>query len=379
MGFLRRLFGAEGSFTWGSDPNRTLVDAPRKGSAKQQRPYTEIELTPWSATRLAVIFKSFAQSNSIEDLAHARQARECLSRFWLEAPVDQLAMLYQSPVGQCYRLMLSTNLSSVEPTVEEKLWREGLARKMPSSSTKPEFVNLLLALMPYCERGKLKLLNATETVPQWLISDYAALFEPGLNRLLSRPAGLLGAAGTTTASRPAPVAARPAQPAPQPRSQEPLTVPAMGQRRGAEALALVNDSAFIGRMTGLVNLYTIDPNDGDLKRELQLLRRELGQVWLELSPEVLEQAYQSPFGQLYRNFLGSGFSREDLPAEDQQLRQQYIPAVSDMARPGAINVLLAVMPFFSPGKIQFGGGEQFVPAWLLQDVRAFNGGVSTAR
>jgi len=31
-------------------------------------------------------------------------------------------------------------------------------------------------------------------------------------------------------------------------------------------------------------------------------------------------------------------------------------------------VLLAVLPFFPPGKIQFGGGEQFIPAWLLQDI-----------
>jgi branched-chain amino acid transport system permease protein len=30
--------------------------------------------------------------------------------------------------------------------------------------------------------------------------------------------------------------------------------------------------------------------------------------------------------------------------------------------------LLAVLPFFPPGKIQFGGGEQFIPAWLLQDI-----------
>lgn len=379
MGLFRRIFRGGGRFSWGRDPERTLVDSPTASGGKQQRPYTPIDLTPWSATRLAAIFQEFGREGSPLQLAHARQARQCLSRFWLEAPVDQLAMLYASPVGQCYRLMLSTNLASLEPTVEEKLWREGLARKMTTCSRKPEIVNLLLALMPYCERGKLKLLNATETVPDWLINDYTALFEPGLNRLLQRrPTRLLGAAGSSSAPRPAAVAApAPAQSAPQPRNLEPLTVPSMGQRRGGQALALLQDSEFIGRMTGLVNLYTIDPSDNDVKRELQLLRRELGQVWLELDPAQLQQAYQSPFGQLYRNFLGSGFSRETLPAEDQQLRQQYITAVADMARPGAINVLLAVMPFFSPGKIQFGGGEQFLPAWLMADVRAFNGGVST--
>jgi len=42
--------------------------------------------------------------------------------------------------------------------------------------------------------------------------------------------------------------------------------------------------------------------------------------------------------------------------------------VADMSRPGALASLLAVLPFFPPGKIQFGGGEQFIPAWLLQDI-----------
>ena len=380
MGLFRRIFRAGNRFSWGHDQERPLVDSPTGSRDQQQRPFTPIELTPWSATRLASIFQGFGREGSPVQLAHARQARQCLSRFWLQAPVDQLAMLYASPVGQCYRLMLSTNLASVEPSVEEKLWREGLARKMATCSGKPEIVNLLLALMPYCERGKLKLLNATETVPDWLINDYTALFEPGLNRLLQRrptTTHLLGEAGSSSAPRPAAAADPAAQPAPQSRNLEPLTVPSMGQRRGGQALALLQDTEFIGRMTGLVNLYTIDPSDIDVQRELQLLRRELGQVWLELDPAQLQQAYQSPFGQLYRNFLGSGFSRETLPAEDQQLRRQYIPAVEDMARHGAINVLLAVMPFFSPGKIQFGGGEQFVPDWLLADVRAFNGGVST--
>ena len=50
-----------------------------------------------------------------------------------------------------------------------------------------------------------------------------------------------------------------------------------------------------------------------------------------------------------------------------------MPFVSNMAQPKAVNALLAALPFFTPGRIQFGGGERFIPAWLLQDIQTLNG------
>jgi hypothetical protein len=312
--------------------------------------------------------------------------------------VDQLEGLYRSPIGQCYRMLLKTGLSGQPLLNEEQGWRDGLARKLSRSMNRPESVNLLLAAMPYFERGKMRLLNATDVVPQWLIGDYSALFDPGLARLLRRPAGLLGPAGTAAAGRATPPQAL--------QSRGPLNagagaaaagagglggsagggqaaalapLPVMAQRRGNEALALIQNQDFIGRMNGLINLYTIDPNDGEVKRELIGLRRQMGQIWLDLNPAQLQALYQSSFGQLYRNFLGSGFSREGLIAEDQQLRAQLAQVVSNMAHPRAVNALLAVMPFFSPGKIQFGGGEQFIPAWLMADLNALNGQAMAVR
>jgi hypothetical protein len=48
-----------------------------------------------------------------------------------------------------------------------------------------------------------------------------------------------------------------------------------------------------------------------------------------------------------------------------------------MNQPRAINALLAVLPFYPPGKIQFGGGEQFIPAWLLSDLNALGATASS--
>ena len=109
----------------------------------------------------------------------------------------------------------------------------------------------------------------------------------------------------------------------------------MADRRGNEALALIQNKEFIGRMNGLINLYTIDPSDAEVKRELTALRRQMGQIWLDLNPQQLQALYQSSFGQMFRNFLGSGFSREPLAEDDQALRSQLVPFVSNMSQPKA--------------------------------------------
>ena len=380
MGLWSRLFGG-GKSSWQSGDDRSLVDQPRRsGNGRQADPGQAIELTPWSATRLAGIFKDLQNAPNGRVLGEARRARQCLSRFWLQAPVDQLEGLYRSPVGQCYRMLLKTNLPSMPLLSEEQLWREGLTHKLSRSSTKPESVNLLLAAMPYFERGKMRLMNATDVVPQWLIGDYSALFDPGLARLLSRPAGLLGPAGTAASSRPvAPQQLQARGPINAASAPTAMPLPVMAQRRGNEALALVQNQEYVGRMSGMINLYSIDPSDAEVKRELIALRRQLGQIWLDLNPAQLQALYQSSFGQLYRNFLGCGFSREGLIAEDQELRGQLARYVSNMGQPKAINALLAALPFFTPGRIQFGGGEQFIPPWLLADINALNGQGLAAR
>ena len=385
VGIWSRLFSG-GKLSWGGEGDRSLVDEPRRSRRQQKADAAAaIELTPWSATRLASIFKDLQSTPNGKVLGEARRARQCLSKFWLQAPVDQLEGLYRSPVGQCYRMLLKTGLAAQPLLTEEQQWRDGLAQKLSRSMNRPESVNLLLAAMPYFERGKMRLLNATDVVPQWLIADYSALFDPGLAKLLRRPAGLLGPAGTAAAGRrvapqqlqargPIRAAAASAQPAAQA-----VPLPVMAQRRGNEALALIQNQDYIGRMSGLINLYTIDPSDAEVKRELINLRRQMGQIWLDLNPAQLQALYQTSFGQLYRNFLGCGFSREALIPEDQQLRAQLGRFVSNMNQPKAVNALLAALPFFTPGRIQFGGGEQFIPAWLMADINALNGQAAAIR
>ncbi|NDC15714.1 MAG: hypothetical protein EBZ76_11255, partial [Synechococcaceae bacterium WB9_2_170] len=323
---------------------------------------------------MAGIFHELSQNPSAQALIEARKARHCLSRFWLAAPVDQLEILYQSQIGQAYRLMLQGLLPSQSLEPGEQAWRQALSRRLMENFDRPETTNLLLATMPYFDRGKMRVANPMQQVPQWLLADYAALCDPQLEQQLRRPVGLLGPAGSTGLGMAYPLQQLGVpQPVPMP-VQPPLAaaLPVMAARRGNEALALIQNQEFIGRMSGLINLYSIDPRDAEVKRELIGLRRQMGQIWLDVNPAQLQALYQSSFGQLYRNFLSCGFAREALLPDDQQLRAQLAQVVGNMAQPRALNALLAALPFFQPGRIQFGGGQQFIPAWLLQDIQALN-------
>jgi hypothetical protein len=315
-------------------------------------------ITPWSATRLTAIFQQLQLNPTPQILQEARRARQCLVRLWLTAPVDQLEILYRSPIGECHRTLLSGLLTGQPLLPEEEQWKRALSQRLLTSFERPETTNVLLAAMAYFPRGKMRVADPLRQVPQWLLQDYAALHDPPLLQRLRRPVGLLGPAGSAGSP------------------QATAALPVLAQRRGQDALALVQNREFLGRMSGLINLYGIDPSDQEVRRELIGLRRQMGQIWLDINPAQIQALYQSTFGQLYRNLLGCGFTRESLIPEDQQLRAQLATVVSNMAQPRAINALLAVLPFYQPGKIQFGGGEQHIPAWLLQDINSIYGGMA---
>jgi hypothetical protein len=151
-------------------------------------------------------------------------------------------------------------------------------------------------------------------------------------------------------------------------------LPRLARQRGSEALALVQSPEYLNRMNGLINLYVIDPEDVEVRQQLVELRRLLGQIWLDAQPAQLEELYGgSSFGRLYRDLLASGFPRASLSQEDRLLRNQLARLVADMSQPGGINALMAALPFYPPGKIAFGGGEQHMPPWLVNEIATIYG------
>jgi hypothetical protein len=314
--------------------------------------------------RLLTIIQSYVRDPNPATLRQARLARQCLSQFWLVAPVDQLELLYRSSTGECYRELLAGPLAQEPLLPQEQVWRDQLAQRLIRAFDRPETTNVLLAVFAYFPPGRMRVDNPLTQVPRWLQEDYARLFDPELLQRIWRPAGLLAPAGQALGQAPSlgmgmGMGTSPSA-APQP--------PQVAGKRGAAALALVQDEGYQNRMAGLINLHVIDPADAEVAEQLAGLRRQLAQVWLDAPADQLEPLYRSRFGELYRNLLASGFARAEMGPGDLKLRRQLAQRVADMSRPGGIQALLAVLPFYPPGKISFGGGEQHMPVWLVREI-----------
>jgi hypothetical protein len=345
-------------------PEDSLVEEP-KVSATQLG--GEPRIMPWSVARLLTIIQTYGRDPNPATLRQARLARQCLSQFWLVAPVDQLEVLYRSATGECYRELLAGSLAREPLLPEEQRWRDQLAQRLMRAFDRPETTNLLLAVFAYFPPGRMRVDNPLTQVPRWLQEDYARLFDPELLQRIWRPAGLLAPAGQALGQAPSLGLGLAASPLPGPQVGE-AQPRQLASKRGATALAMVQDEGYQNRMAGLLNLHVIDPADQEVAEQLAGLRRQLAQVWLDAPADQLEPLYRSRFGELYRNLLASGFARAEMAPADLKLRRQLAQQVADMSRPGSINALLAVLPFYPPGKIAFGGGEQHMPVWLVREI-----------
>jgi hypothetical protein len=312
-----------------------------------------------------MIFRDFSHEPSAAHLAEARLARQCLSQFWLSAPIDGLELLYTSAVGNCYRQMIGTELSSQPLLRDEEAWRDDLSQRMLSGFGRPEMANILLAVMPYFRRGKMKVRSCEQNVPSWLLEDYASLFEPDILPRIRQPSPLQRKALAPAGQRAERIVAPERLMAPQGPAADAPPLPRLSPATGSQALQLAGSEEFLTRLNGLVNLFEIDPDDTEIVQELAGFRRQLGQIWLDTPDDQLQRLFESSFGDLYRKLLRSGFPGAPMTQDDRQLRAQLGRYVRNMTRPRAVQVVLAVLPFYPPGKISFAGGEQFMPQWLL--------------
>lgn len=366
-------------------PVDTLVDDPRRSATRLGG---IPQITPWSTSRLVGIFQEWSRNPTYGSLMEARLARQCLSQFWLSAPVDQLEDLYTSAIGESYRVLLACGLAREALLPQEQGWKTVLSERLSTAFERPETTNVLLSAMPYFAPGKMRVADPLQQVPAWLQEDYARLFDPALLQAVIRPTALLNPAGQSYGQSPSlgmqgrrsparsamgQAGGGAAPQAPEPRFANRPALPRLANLRGPEALAKVQSSDFLNRMAGLLNLYIIDPADEQVIAQLLDLRRQLGQIWLDAQPAQLQDLYVSPFGQLYQNLLASGFSSAGLSPEDRQLRNQLAGLVADMSQPGAINALMAVLPFYSPGQLAFAGGQMHMPSWLLKEMPTIYG------
>ena len=310
-------------------------------------PVVMLELTPWSIARLKVIAAEVIDRPCQAALQAARSARGCLSRFWLAAPVDALETLFAGPVGEVYRQLLAGVLPALPLDAAESAWKHQLTDYLQAGFEQPGSVNALLALLPYLDREAMQVNNPLQHLPTWLVPLYAERCDPGLS---AQPNG-----------------AKALPPLPPVPALGP-SLPELAPITGAAAMALIGDASFLGRMSGLINLYGLEPSDPEICRDLGLGRRQVAQVWLDVESDQLESLYRTPFGQLTDNLIASPFAREPLNQDERALRQQLAEVAADLHHPRALNALIAALLYYPIEQVTLPSDPALLPPWLAQNL-----------
>ena len=283
---------------------------------------------PWSVARLEAITREASVNPSAATLQAARQARHCLSVFWLAAPSDQLELLYASSIGVLQRLQLEGPLVRQALARDEQRWCDQLQQQLADPDQKPRQFNMLLALMPYTRPGQLSVSAPLTSLPEWLLADYAAYCEPELQ--LQRPVGLLEASNDEASNDDAANTLE---------ELGPLT-----SQRGDEAMAWFRDDEAVTRMSALINRYSLDSTDQEVLEELSGLRCIVAQLWLDVEPAQLQNLYDSPVGLVTRSLITANYGRELVDEQDQR-------AQTALANPDSPEELMAMLLFYPLGAV----------------------------
>ena len=298
---------------------------------------------PWSVTRLESIMQEAALHPSALTLQAARQARHCLSVFWLAAPTDQLEELYASAIGDLQRLQLAGSLVRQELARDEQRWCDQLAEQLNSPGQRPRHLNLLLALMPYTRPGKLALSNPLNRLPNWLLGDYIGYCEPALEEKLQEPVGLLEAADAPEEQA-------------LPAALEPLT-----EKRGDDAMDWFQNDEALSQMTDLINRYSQDSSDENVLEELSGLRCVVAQLWLDIEESQIQSLYeQTSVGLVTRSLITCNFGQELFDEHDRRAREALTPPKSPAG-------LIAMMLFYPLGAVDIEDSES-LPDWLNREL-----------
>ena len=311
----------------------------------------------WSVARLHALFRDAAQLPSPSSLQAARVARHRLSQFWLTAPVDQLELLYASPLGDLQRMLLEGQLPRQPLAEDERQWRELLAERMVQPEQHSRLLNLLLALMPYTSPDKFKLSQAETLLPDWLLLDYAVHCDPALRLRLEGPAGYLNPAvesGAATEGSDDSVL-------------EGLELPVISEQRGEEALAMFGDAEVVRKIKALITLYGLAPDDQETLEELSGWRQLLAQLWLDVDAQDLEALFNSAVGETTNQMIRSGFGSLLMNDKDEAIRPQLKRCAEqlDVAEPDHQGLIFATLLYFPANKIEF---DQVagLPDWLVE-------------
>lgn len=100
----------------------------------------------------------------------------------------------------------------------------------------------------------------------------------------------------------------------------------------------------------------------------RVARHRLSQFWLTAPVDQLEVFYAGSLGQLQKTLLDGPLPRQPLAEDERQWRESLgARMVNPTQRSRLLNLLLALMPYTSPGKFKLSEADILLPEWLLHD------------
>ena len=309
---------------------------------------------PWSVSRLEAILRESVLHPSQLTFQAARQARHCLSCFWLVAPTDHLDELYSGAIGDLQRLLLDGPLVRQDLAADEQRWRDQLRTQLAEPDHKPRQHNLLLALIPFTKPGQMSLDNPLESLPDWMLQDYAGYCQPDLQDSLEQPVALLEPADESSLES-------------SEDSEDALSGQPFASIRGEEAMAWFRDQDALTRMTTLINAYGMDPEDAETLQELSGLRSVVAQLWLDVEEGQMQTLYETPVGLVTRSLITCGFGQELIDQDDLRARRELVARAEELDHPEGQAALLAAHLFLPAGAIRVETPD-VLPTWLAREL-----------
>lgn len=278
-----------------------------------------IELSNTLSNAVKLYQRNSSNTSAISDL---RQIRKQIADFWLKVPVENLETSYNSDSGKSYKILLFSGFQTQPLMEDEQIFLQQLTQ-ISKGLVHPQAINALLAAMLYFPPGTMRIPDARNRLPHWLIGDYEGVFEPEN---------------------------------------------AVNSESSSDLLAqYIQSPQFVNQLLGCVNLYRIDPSDGSVILELRQLRKQLADFWLNVPYERLETAYSGEIRKAYQALLGSGLQAEKMTETEEKFLQQLTEISKGLVHPQAINALLGAMLYFMPGKMRVPDASTRLPQWLIDD------------
>ncbi|MBE9095287.1 hypothetical protein IQ252_15590 [Tychonema sp. LEGE 07203] len=261
-------------------------------------------------------------SSNISAISELRQIRKQIADFWLNLPAENIETAYQSTPGNSYKILLESGFQRQAMMESEQIFLQQLTQ-ISKGLVHPKAVNALLAGMLYFPPETMRIPDARNRLPHWLIGDYEQVFE---------------------------------------------TEAAVKSESSSDLLAkYIQSPQFTNQLLGCVNLYRIDPSDESVVLELRQIRKQLADFWLNVPSEQLPNVYRGEVGKGYQAILNCGLQAESMTEAEQKFLQQLTEISKGLVNPQAINALLGAMLYFVPGKMRVPDARTRLPQWLIDD------------